>query len=328
MAHPRLPTRRALLLQGGALLAALSALPARAAWPDRPIKLIVTFPAGGASDIVARVLGEQLTARLGQPVVVDNRPGAGGSVGGTAVAQAPADGYTLMLSNSTPISIGPFALDRQPYDPVTAFTHIASVGAAPCVLMANPASGLRTLADVEALARKDGQLNFGSGGPASIGHVYGELMKQQLGLNLVHVPYRGGAPMATDLISGQIPVGIDVLTAYLQFFRTGQLIPLAVTSAQRTPLLPDVPSVAELSSYRRLVLDNFFGLSGPARLQPEVVARLNAACNEVLALPEIRKRMLDLGITVTPGSPQAFGRYVAEQVAMLAPTVKGASVRL
>lgn len=324
----RFSTRRALLLQGGALLTTLGALPARAAWPERPIRLVVTFPPGGASDIVARVIAEQLSPRLGQPMVVDNRPGAGGSVGGTAVAQATADGYTLMLSNSTPISIGPFALDRQPYDPLTAFTHIAAVGAAPCVLMANPASGIRTVADIEARARKDGQLNFGSGGPASIGHVYGELMKKQLGLDLVHVPYRGGAPMATDLISGQIPIGIDVVTAYLQFFKTGQLIPLAVTSAQRTPLLPDVPSVAELNSYRRLVLDNFFGLSGPAKLAPEVVARLNTACNEVLALPDIRKRMLDLGITVTPGSPEAFGSYVAAQVAVLAPTVKGASVRL
>lgn len=126
--------------------------------------------------------------------------------------QSPADGYTLMLSNSTPVSIGPFALDKLPCDPVEGFTHIAAVGAAPCVVMANPAAGLRTLTDVEAQARKLGRLDFGSGGPASIGHIYGELMKKELGLNLVHVPYRGGAPMTTDLISGVIPVGIDVLT--------------------------------------------------------------------------------------------------------------------
>ena len=126
--------------------------------------------------------------------------------------QSPADGYTLMLSNSTPVSIGPFALDKLPCDPVEGFTHIASVGAAPCVVMANPAAGLRTLTDVEAQARKLGRLDFGSGGPASIGHIYGELMKKELGINLVHVPYRGGAPMTTDLISGVIPVGIDVLT--------------------------------------------------------------------------------------------------------------------
>lgn len=325
--HTPSSTRRH-ALKALSLGAAGLAFPAWAAWPDKPIRIVVTFPPGGASDIVARVMAEQLAKKLGQPVVVDNRPGAGGSVGGSLVVQSPADGYTLMLSNSTPVSIGPFALEKQPYDPVDGFTHVASVGAAPCVVMANPAAGLRTLTDVETQARKAGRLDFGSGGPASIGHIYGELMRKELGLNLVHVPYRGGAPMTTDLISGIVPIGIDVLTAYLPFFKTGQLVPLAVTSAKRSPLVPDVPSVAELSSYRRLVLDNFFGISGPARMPPDVVTRINTATNEVLALPDIRKRMLDLGITVTPGTPAAFTAYVKDQVNALAPTVKGAGVRL
>ena len=324
--HTALSRRTALqwLATGAASLAS----PAFAAWPDKPIKIVVTFPAGGASDIVARVMAEQLTKSLGQPVVVDNRPGAGGSVGGTLVARSPADGYTLMLSNSTPISIGPFALEKQPYDPVEAFSHIASVGAAPLVVMANPASGLRVITDVEAQARRAGQLNFGSGGPASIGHIYGELMKKDIGINLIHVPYRGGAPMTTDLISGVVPIGIDVVTAYLPFFKSGQLIPLAVTSAKRTPLLPDVPSISELSSYRKLVLDNFFGISGPAKMPADVVARINTACNEILGQADIKKRMLDLGITVTPGSPAAFTSYVRNQVAALSPTVKGSGVNL
>jgi tripartite-type tricarboxylate transporter receptor subunit TctC len=144
----------------------------------------------------------------------------------------------------------------------------------------------------------------------------------------VHVPYRGGAAMSTDLISGVIPVGIDVLTAYLPFFKSGQLIALAVTSAKRSPLLPDVPSIAELSSYRNLVLDNFFGISGPAKMPADVVARINAACNEILSRDEIKKRMLDLGISVTPGTPAAFANYVRNQVDALAPTVKGAGVKL
>lgn len=325
--HPFIASRRAALLALGSVAATL-AVPAWAAWPEKPIRIVVTFPPGGASDIVARVMAEQLAKKLGQPVVVDNRPGAGGSVGGTLVAQAPADGYTLMLSNSTPISIGPFALEKQPYDPIEGFTHVALVGAAPCVVMANPAAGLRTLADVEAQARKAGRLDFGSGGPASIGHIFGELMKKQLGLNLVHVPYRGGAPMTTDLISGIVPIGIDVLTAYLPFFKTGQLVPLAVTSARRSPLVPDVPSVTELNSYRKLVLDNFFGISGPARMPAEVVARINGATNEVLAQPEIRQRMLDLGIAVAPATPAAFASYVRDQVNSLAPTVRGSGVKL
>ena len=307
--------------------AAALALPARAAWPDKTIRIVVTFPPGGASDIVARVMAEQLAQKLGQAVVVDNRPGAGGSIGGLLVSQAPADGYTLMLSNSTPISIGPYALEKQPYDPVEGFTHIALIGSAPCVVMANPKSGLKTFADLEAMARKTGRLDFGSGGPASIGHIYGELMKAALVLNMVHVPYRGGAPMTTDLIAGVVPVGIDVLTAYVPYFKTGQLVPLAVTSANRSPLVPDVPTVVE-AGHRKLVLDNFFGLSGPPHLPPDVVARLHAACNEVLAQAPIKQKMAELGITPTPVSQPAFAAYVKEQVAQLAPTVRAAGVKL
>ena len=320
------PRRRTVLKTLAAGAASIS-LPALAAWPEKPIKMVVTFPAGGASDIVARVMAEQLGHKLGQAVVVDNRPGAGGSVGGLVVAQAPGDGYTLMLSNSTPISIGPFALEKQPYDPVEGFTHVALIGSAPCVVMANPKAGIKTLADLEAAAKKAGRLDFGSGGPASIGHIYGELMKNALGLNMVHVPYRGGAPMTTDLIAGVVPVGIDVLTAFVPYFKGGQLVPLAVTSAKRSPLVPDVPSVVE-AGYRKLVLDNFFGVSGPARMPADVVNRINAACNDILGQAEVRKKMEELGITISPATPAAFAAFVKEQVGVLGPTVKAAGVRL
>ena len=321
------PTSRRQALRILAAGAAVMALPARAAWPDKPIRIIVTFPAGGASDIVARVMAEQLSHKLGQAVVVDNRPGAGGSVGGLLVTQAAADGYTLMLSNSTPISIGPFALEKQPYDPVEGFTHIALIGNAPCVVMANPKSGLKTIADLEAMARRTGRLDFGSGGPASIGHIYGELMKTTLGLNMVHVPYRGGAPMTTDLIAGVVPVGIDVLTAFVPYFKSGQMVPLAVTSANRSPLVPDVPSVAE-AGHGKLVLDNFFGLSGPPKMPADVVTRLNAACNEILAVAAVKLKMAELGINPSPVSQPAFAAFVKEQVGQLAPTVKAAGVKL
>jgi tripartite-type tricarboxylate transporter receptor subunit TctC len=321
------PRGRRRFLQAAVAGAAAASLPAFAAWPDKPIRIVVTFPPGGASDIVARMMGDQLAQKLGQAVVVDNRPGAGGSVGGLVVTQAAADGYTLMLSNSTPISIGPFALEKQPYDPVEGFTHIALIGTAPCVVMANPKSGLKTLNDLEAMARKSGRLDFGSGGPASVGHIYGELMKKELGLNMVHVPYRGGAPMTTDLISGIVPVGIDVITAFVPYFKSGQIVPLAVTTATRSPLAPDVPSVVE-TGHRKLVLDNFFGLSGPAKMPPDVVARLHAAVNEILASADIRRKMVDLGITTSPATQPAFVSYVKEQVAQLGPTVKGAGVKL
>jgi tripartite-type tricarboxylate transporter receptor subunit TctC len=320
-----LSRRRVLQLAGAG--AAGIALPAFAAYPDKTIKIVVTFAAGGASDIVGRVVGEHLARKLGQAVIIDNRPGAGGSVGGSAVAQSPADGYTLMLSNSTPISIGPFALEKQPYDPLADFTHIASIGSAPCVVMANPSTGINTIVDLENAARKSGQLQFGSGGPASIGHIYGELMMRTMGIKLGHVPYRGGAPMTTDLISGVIPIGIDVVTAFVPFFKNGQIRPLAVTSAQRSPLVPDVPTVVE-AGYRKLVLDNFFGITGPKNMPADIVARINAATNEVLAQPEIKQRLLELGVTPTPGTPAQFTGFVRDQVGTLAPLVKTIRVTL
>ena len=321
------PFDRRTALRFGAAGAAAFAWPAWAAYPEKPIRIVVTFAAGGASDIVARVVGEQLGKKLGQAVIVDNKPGAGGSVGGANVVQSPPDGYTLMLSNSTPISIGPFALEKQPYDPIADFTHIAAIGSAPCVVMANPAAGINTIVDLENAAKKPAGLQFGSGGPASIGHIYGELMNRAMGIKMTHVPYRGGAPMTTDLISGLIPVGIDVITAFVPYFKSGQIKPLAVTSVQRSPLAPDVPTVGEFG-FSKLVLDNFFGLSGPAKMPADLVARINTATNEVLAQPEIRKRLLELGVTPTPGTPADFQGFVKSQVGTLQPVVKAIRVVL
>ena len=307
--------------------AASAALPAFAQWPDRPIKIVVTFPPGGASDVLARVMAEQLARKLGQPVVVDNKPGAGGTIGGAQVAAATPDGYTLMLSNTTPIALGPFTLDKQPYDPVAAFTHVAYLGAAPLVLMASKPSGIASYADFEARGRKEGRMDFGSGGPGSIGHIHGELLKTVTGIQMVHVPYRGGAPMTTDLIANVIPVGIDVITAYVPFFKTGQLVPLAVTGRQRSPLMPDVPTIVELGQ-PRLVLENFFGISGPAKLPADTVARLNSACNEVIAMPEVQKRLIELGIVGKPETVAMFNAFVKDQVGVLQATVKGAGIKL
>ena len=325
MTHLRSTRRSA--LQFLAAGAAAAALPAFAQWPDKPIKIIVTFPPGGSSDVLARLMAEQLTKKLGQPVVVDNKPGAGGTIGGAQVASAAPDGYTLMLSNTTPIALGPFTLEKQPYDPVAGFTHIAYLGAAPLVIMASKPSGIKTYADFETVARKEGRMDFGSGGPGSIGHIHGELLKKTTGINMVHVPYRGGAPMTTDLIANTIPVGIDVITSYVPFFKTGQLVPLAVTGTQRSALMPDVPTIVELKQ-PKLVLENFFGLTGPAKMPAEVVTRLNAACNDALVMPDIQKKLTELGIVAKPESVAMFNDFVKEQVAMLGPTVKGAGIKL
>ena len=316
----RLPTVAAIFL-------VLCSVSVHAAWPEKPIRLVVTFAPGGASDIVAREIAVPLSKALGQTVIVDNKPGAGGTIGGAEVARSAPDGYTLMLANSTPLSIGPFTLAKPPYDPVTQFTHIAMLGIAPVVIMANPKAGIASFKDLpKAVAAASGNLSFGSGGPGSIGQIVGEMVKMDLKLNMTHVPYRGGAPMTTDLMAGTIPLGIDVITAYVPMIKNGQLKGLAVTSRTRSPLAPDVPTVVELG-YGDLVADNYFGVSGPAGLPKDVSDKLAQALAEIVAQPAIVKRFEELGITTLKMSPAAYSAFVAKQIKDWAPAIKAADLK-
>jgi tripartite-type tricarboxylate transporter receptor subunit TctC len=299
--------------------------PAQAAWPEKPIRIVVTFASGGASDIVARVISEPMAKALGQTVIVDNKPGAGGTIGGAEVVRSAPDGYTLMLSNSTPTSIGPYTVPKLPYDPVKQFTHVAMLGVAPVLFMANPKTGPATLKDLPKAAAAPGY-TFGSGGPGSIGHIVGEMTKQAMGLSMVHVPYRGGAPMTTDLIAGQIPVGIDVITAFVPMVKAGQIRALAVTTRQRSPLLPDVPSVVELG-LPQLVAENYFGVSGPAALPKEVTDRLTKVLADIVADPAVIKKFEELGITAQKMGSADFSAFVAKQVADWAPAIKAADLK-
>jgi tripartite-type tricarboxylate transporter receptor subunit TctC len=309
------------------LLLACAALPllAQAAYPDKPVRMIVTFAAGGASDIVARAIAEPLAKALGQPVVVDNKPGAGGTIGGLEVVRAAPDGYTLMLSNSTPLSIGPYTVPKQPYDPARQFTHVAMLGIAPVAIMANPKTGPATLKDLNRFAAGGGA-NFGSGGPGSIGHIVGEMTKDAMKLQMTHVPYRGGAPMTTDLIAGTIPIGIDVITAYVPMMKSGQIKGLAVTSRTRSPLAPDVPTVLELG-LPQLLAENYFGVSGPAELPKEVTDKLSKALADIVADPAIMKRFEELGITTVKMSSAEFAGFVVKQINDWAPAIKAADVK-
>jgi tripartite-type tricarboxylate transporter receptor subunit TctC len=308
-----------------ALAALCWAQPALAAWPEKPVRIVVTFAAGGASDIVARAISEPLSRALGQPVIVDNKPGAGGTIGGSEVVRAAPDGYTLMLSNSTPLSIGPFTVPKQPYDPVKQFTHVAMLGIAPVAIMSNPKSGPASLKDLPKAAAAPGY-TFGSGGPGSIGHIVGEMAKDAMKFGMTHVPYRGGAPMTTDLIAGTIPVGIDVITAYVPMMKAGQLKGIAVTSRTRSPLAPDVPTVVELG-YPQLLAENYFGVSGPAGLPKEVTDKLSKALADIVADPAIVKRFEDLGITTVKMTAAEFGGFVAKQINDWAPAIKAADVK-
>lgn len=299
---------------------------AAAPWPARPVRIVVTFPPGGSSDIVARLLSSQMAERVGQTVVVDNRPGAGGTLGATIVAQAQPDGHTLVLSNTAPFSVSPFIFPSVRYDPVKGFSHIASIGAVPNVVAVSNALQVKSVAELVAAARGGRQLNYGSSGAGSVGHVVGELFQRQFKVAMTHVPYKGAAPMLVDLLANQIPLAFDTLPQSLPHAQRGALRILAVTSARRVAAAPDIPAVGELG-YPTLVAENWLGLSGPAGIPAAVVDALHRNVGEVLALPAISTRMDELGIVRRPMSPAAFAAFVAAEVGAWQPVLKAAGIR-
>ncbi len=296
------------------------------AWPERPIRIVVVFPPGGSSDIVARVLAEALTPRLGQRVVVDNRPGAGGTLAAAHVAQQPADGYTLMLSNNAPITTSPPLYPQAGYNPVTSFTHISYLGITPLVVLSNLTVPARNMAELQAWMRAQAQPPaFGSSGTGSVGHVVGTLFSQQTRIDLNHVPYRGSTPMQADLLGGSIPLAFDPLPDNSENIKAGRVRAYAVTSRTRQPSLPDVPTTAEVG-LPNLVVGNWLGLSGPAGLPPAILARLHTEVSEAMKTPMVTDRLTTVGIVGGEMTQAAFAAFVAEDVRVVGGAVRAMGI--
>jgi tripartite-type tricarboxylate transporter receptor subunit TctC len=290
-------------------IAAVAAAPAHAqAWPAKPIRLVVPFPAGGATDIFARAVSQKLGDRLGASLVVDNRPGAGGTIGSDIVAKAPADGYTLLLATSSTHSIGP-AFGKVPYDAVADFTPVAHVGSAPSIMLVPNTSPAKTVKEwVDHARRNPGKLNYASSGNGTVVHLGTEYFKAQAGLFLVHIPYRGTALAIPDLMSGKIDVLFDSLPSGLPHVKEGRLRALGITSAKRSPLLPELPAIAEsVPGYETVT---WFGLYGPKGLPADMVSRLNVAVNQALQDPDVKDRLARLGIEPVGGTAQQFAAMI------------------
>jgi len=289
---------------------ALRAQPA--AWPTKPVRLVVGYSAGGATDVIARLVAVKLGEQLGQSVVVDNRAGANSNVGAELVAKSPPDGYTLYvytIANTINASL----YDKLGYDPQKDFEPVGLIARIPNILVVNPKLPVKTLADYMRLARSAPEgVTFASSGSGSSIHLSGEMFKMQAKLNMLHVPYRGSAPAVTDLLGGQVQSMFDNTPSSLPHVKAGRLRAIAITSAQRSPLLPDVPTVAE-SGFPGFDVQSWFALAAPAGTPQPVVERLNAALGKVLAMPDVRQRLQDLAATPEPGTPDQLRKLIASE---------------
>jgi tripartite-type tricarboxylate transporter receptor subunit TctC len=316
--------RRSILAATVAVLAA-SALPALAQtdWPERPVRILVSFPPGGSSDLVARLLSEKLSASLGQQFVVENKPGAAGTVAATALKEAEADGYTFMLSNLTPFNVAPVRFPDTPYDPIADFDHITYIGTVNLGLFVAPSMGVSDLASmIEAAKAEPGKYEYGSSGVGSWGHVIAEHFQNVAEAELFHIPYKGSGPMRLDFRGGVVPAIFDAVPQNLPSVQDGTAIALAVSATERLPSLPDVPTFTELGY--DVVAENWLGVSAPAGVPAEIKAKLDSALVEAMALPDVMAQFETWGLVRAPKTSAEFADYVAAQRDLWAPLVKSA----
>lgn len=316
------------LLAAGVLSAQAQAPAARTDFPTRPIRMVVTFPPGGSADAVVRMIVPRLNDKLGQQVVVDNRPGAGGNIGLTLVAKAPADGYTLGVGAAGALSANVSLYAQMPFDPLKDLKPVSMLAAIPFVIVGHPSLSARTLKDLVAQAKADpGKLSIGHGGNGTAMHLSAALFAQMADIKLVEVPYKGSGPAAVDVLGGQLPLAVVDLPAALQQIKAGKLIAFAVTSPQRLPMLPDVPTASEagLAGYDST---GWFGVVAPAGTPAAVIARLNAEITAALNDPQVQTSMRNLGVEPAPGTPEAFEAYIRAETLKWGKVIKQANIKL
>lgn len=313
------------------LIASLPLMPVVAqtdSWPAKPIRTIVPFPAGGGTDIVARDVTQKMTGTTKWTFVIDNKPGSGGNLGIDTAAKASADGYNLVIGQTSNLAINPSLYSKLPYDPVKDLTPIGLIGNAPLVLVVATDSPFKTLADVVKAAKaQPGHINYATSGNGTVAHLATELFQRETGLKLTHIPYKGAAQGITDVMSGQVQLYMSSVPTLLGHIKNGKLRALAVTAAKRTDDLPQIPTVAE-SGYKGFEAVTWFGLLGPAKLPAAVVSTVNAELNKALNSPDLRKKLEDQGLNVTPSTADEFGKLIKTDIAKWAPVVKDSGAKV
>jgi tripartite-type tricarboxylate transporter receptor subunit TctC len=299
---------------------------AQSAWPTRPVKLVIPFPAGGPTDVMARVLAEKLSQVLGQPVVVENKPGAGGTIGADLVAKSAPDGYTLVMATGSTHSIGPY-LGKVPYDPVSDFTPVVYVGSATNILLVSPLLGVNNLRELIDLAKKTpGGLNYSTSGIGSVAHLTSEMFAAQAGIKLNHIPYKGTQQSIPDLASGQVALLFDNVLTAKPHVDSKRFKGIAISSRTRSSIVPDIPTMDE-SGLPGFDSWNWFGIFGPAGLPRAVVERLNNEINRILADPAVRERFHGLGLETTGGTPAQFTAVMQSESARWSKVIRDANVK-
>jgi tripartite-type tricarboxylate transporter receptor subunit TctC len=296
-------------------------------YPAKAIRYVVPFPAGGPLDIVARAIGQELTKAWSQPVIIDNRPGAGGNIGADLVAKAPADGYTILMGAVSTHAINVTLYGKLPYDPIKDFAPITLITSVPNVLVVHPSLPVKNVKDLIALAKaRPGQLNFASGSTGSAGHLAGELFDSMAGVEMTHVPYKGAAPAVIDLLGGHVSLMFDNLASALPNIKAGRVRALAVTTLKRSPLLPQLPTISE-AGLRGFDISTWFGIFAPAATPPDVVAKLNTEIVRILHTQDMKERLAVLGAEPIGNKPDEFAAFIKAEIPKYAKVIKASGAK-